>query len=160
MASLSYDSELMTQQVAAIAVPNSSRFVTVKDEIGNPMVFSLGTDQKIYLVKTNKAGKRVLIDFGTLLRLVDSYKVYAFDVAQNVDSTLYIILATEDPTSGSDLIVLSPFKPVDYDLSEYSTDLRVLKMPQKGTPTKTAVKAIYMVCHPDSLTSLSFASLL
>jgi hypothetical protein len=146
MASLNHDSELMMQHVAAVAVPNSSRFVTVKNHDGSPMVFSLGTDKRLYLIINNRDGQRILMDFGyDLLRLDKDYKVYAFDVAQDIDSTLYIILATEDQSSGSDLIVLTPFKPEEYDMAEKSTDLRLLKMAQKGKPTKTIVKSIYMV---------------
>ncbi|KAH8152802.1 uncharacterized protein LAJ45_03027 [Morchella importuna] len=87
----------------------------------------------------------ILFDPGDL-KLDQGYKAFAFDVAQDVDSTLYIILATQTPGSGSDLLVLKPFKPVEYDMAKNTTDMSHLKMKKNGKPTMPIVKSIHMVC--------------
>ncbi|KAL8757131.1 MAG: hypothetical protein Q9199_002444 [Rusavskia elegans] len=69
MAPLTYDSELMNQQVAAIAVPNSHDFVSLNDANGKRMIFSLGTDGIFYLCKEDQTGARVVINLSSALRV-------------------------------------------------------------------------------------------
>ncbi|KAL8689150.1 MAG: hypothetical protein Q9218_005112 [Villophora microphyllina] len=144
MASLTYDSELMNQQVAAIAVPNSHNFVSTNDENGKLMIFSVGTDGVFYLCKEDHTGSRVMINLSSALRVAPS-QVKAFDVVQNPsNSTLYIAIASMRPgTAQTDLLVLKPFKPTDVDLASPSLDLSGYIMPRTGAG-QTSISAIYM----------------
>ncbi|KAL8636711.1 MAG: hypothetical protein Q9228_005928 [Teloschistes exilis] len=144
MASLTYDSELMNRQVAAIAVPNSHNFTSANDETSKLMIFSLGTDGVIYLYKEDHTGSQVIINLSSALKVAPA-QVKAFDVVQKPsDLTLYITLATMNPgTTGTDLLVLKPFKPTDVDLTSPSLDLSGCIMPRAGAG-QTCISAIYM----------------
>lgn len=58
MASIPIDSELMTQQVVSVAIPNSTNFVTVHDENGKNMIFSIGNDDVFYLTNEDRPVRR------------------------------------------------------------------------------------------------------
>lgn len=138
MASISYDAELMTQQVAAVAIPNSNNFVAALDENGRIMIFSVGTDGVFYLTKEDRYGSRIIINLSKALGIVGG-KIAAFDVMQNIkDSTLYIVVAT-----ASGLIVLRPFKPSNVYLADHNLNLTPFIM--SGGPRVTTVQGIYMV---------------
>ncbi|KAL8710271.1 MAG: hypothetical protein Q9225_007311 [Loekoesia sp. 1 TL-2023] len=152
MATITYDAELMTQQVAAIAVPNSKKFVCANDENGKIMIFSLGTDAVFYLCKEDATGSRRMINLNAALKRNEA-KVTAFDVVQNVsDLTLYIVAALETSTSGlgaplatqTDLLVLKPFKPEDVDMSTLEVDLSGYIMNRAGGAEPKNISAIYM----------------
>lgn len=138
----------MIQHVAAVAVPPSSKFITLIDEVGMPMVISLGTDFKLHVVKTNMIGQqRKLVDLGSLLRLADTYKASAFGISQDEDSNIYIALqteASEGPPSNR-LLLVKPFKPDSFDLGSEETDLSVLIMPEVGEPSNKLITSIFMV---------------
>ena len=52
MASITYDSELMTNYVAALPVPPSTRYVTCLDPVScRPMVFAISRDGKLQCLK-------------------------------------------------------------------------------------------------------------
>ncbi|KAL9584262.1 MAG: hypothetical protein Q9203_004732 [Teloschistes exilis] len=144
MASLTYDSELMNRQVAAIAVPKSHNFTSANDETSKLMIFSLGTEGVIYLYKEDHTGSQVIINLSSALKVAPA-QVKAFDVVQKPsDLTLYITLATMNPgTTGTDLLVLKPFKPTDVDLTSPSLDLSGCIMPRAGAG-QTSISAIYM----------------
>ena len=149
MASLTYDSELMVQQVAAVAVPNSHNFVSTNDENGKLMIFSLGTDGVFYLCKEDHTGSRVVVNLSSALRVAPA-QVKAFDVVQNpTDLTLYITVASVRPgTAQTDLLLLKPFKPTNVDLASPTLDLSGYIMPRTGAG-QTSISAIYMVStHP------------
>lgn len=138
MASISFDSELMTQQVAAVAIPNSKNFVAVHDENGKIMIFSVGTDGVFYLTKEDRYGSRIIINLSRALNIA-GVKIAAFDVTQNIkDSTLYIVVAT-----ASGLVVLKPFKPSNVYLADHNLNLTPFIM--SGGPSVTTVQGIYMV---------------
>jgi hypothetical protein len=148
METVHHDSELMTQYVAAIAVPNSQRFVAVRDEKGYLVLFSLGTDLKIYVSKLDVSGHRVVRDFGLMLGLPSTYEAQAFDVAQDTSSTLYIAVATARGSNKdqSDLHLLRPFKPSEADLASQSTNLKEFIMSETGGGSKPSrVFSIFMV---------------
>lgn len=138
MASISFDSELMTQQVAAVAIPNSKDFVAVHDENGRIMIFSVGTDGVFYLTKEDRYGSRIIINLSKALNIV-GVKIAAYDVTQNIKtSTLYIVAAT-----ASGLLILKPFKPSDIYLADNNLNLTPLII--SGGPKVTTVQEIYMV---------------
>lgn len=139
MASISFDSELMTQQVAGVAIPTSTNFVAVNDENGRAMIFSIGDDGVFYLTKEDETGSRIIVNLSNALKIV-GVTIAAFDVAQNIsDSTLYVVVASK-----SDLIVLKPFKPSTVYLANPNLDLTPFIM--SGGPAVTTVQGIYMVC--------------
>ena len=140
----------MTQQIAAVAVPNTHKFSSAFDELGNIMVFSVGNDGTFYLVKQqDSTSARMLVNLNEALKIPTS-KVTAFGVSQNPDSTIYLVIATQSsPKTPStpvqtDLLVLKPFKPKDVDLSSPSPDLSPYIMP-RTTSGKTSISAIFMV---------------
>ncbi|PGH11686.1 hypothetical protein AJ79_04709 [Helicocarpus griseus UAMH5409] len=151
MVGITHDSELMMQHIAAVAVPNSSIFFTVRDENGRPEVFSMGTDKKFYVFKENVEGKYELIDLGSLLKLEGSYVAHALSVTQDQKSSLSIILAIENKTAKatdpnrlpSDVLVLKPFQSSAYDLGNPDSDLRGLIVPQKGESPGVQVSQFY-----------------
>jgi hypothetical protein len=152
MASATFDSELMTQQVAAVAVPNTHAFVTVRDENGALMIFSLGSNGVFYVFKEDTSGARIMIDFGAALKIAPA-TVTAFDVTQNpVDSSLYIAAASIAPSSDelgapkTDLLILKPFSPSDVNVADPKLDLSHLIMPRTGAG-ETSISSIYMVCN-------------
>jgi hypothetical protein len=150
MATISFDAELMTQQVAAVAVPESNDFYTAWDENGALMIFSLGTNGVFYVFKEDDNGARIMVDLGAALKISPS-KVVAFDVTQNpVDSTLYIAAAALPPASDNltaaqnELYVLKPFPPSMIDVANPDLDLSGLIMPTTGSGA-ISVSDIYLV---------------
>jgi hypothetical protein len=150
MATAPYDTELMTQQVAAVAIPNSHSFVTVRDENGSLMVFSLGSNGVFYVFKEDDSGSRVMIDFGAALKIAPA-TVTAFDITQSTkNSLLYVTAASVTPASEllgaakTDLLVLKPFQPSDIDVSDPNLDLSGLIMPRTGAGN-TSIASIFMV---------------
>lgn len=117
MTTISSDSELMTQYVSALAVPPSSYFTAVVDGQGRPMIFSLGTDKKFHLIVDDAVGNHILVDFGAAIG--HSGNVHSFDVKQDAAGLIYVVAAVSGTTtSASDIVVLKPFNPVDYDLTQ------------------------------------------
>lgn len=138
MVVVTYDTELMTQQVAAVETPNATKFIAVNDENGSIMIFSIGSDGVFYLTKETSVGSRNIVNLSRALNIVGA-KISAFDVAQNVkDTTLYIVVAS---TSG--LIVLKPFKPRDVLLEDDHLNLTPFIM--GGGPRITTAQGIFMV---------------
>lgn len=80
MDSLHHDSEWMTQQIAAQAVPQARHFVAVHDENGQLILFSLGTDSKLYVSSLDASGNRVVLDLGAMLGFEETYAGHAFGV--------------------------------------------------------------------------------
>ncbi|KAI1169625.1 hypothetical protein F4777DRAFT_201781 [Nemania sp. FL0916] len=135
MESIHHDSEWMAQYVAAVAVPNSQRFVCVRDKNGNMMLFSLGTDSKLYVSCLDESGTRVLRDLGQLLNLPSSYAAHAFDVVQDAASKLYITAAIAKPSdpSKSTLYLLRPLDVLKTNLFDSTLDLQPLIMDGSGS---------------------------
>ncbi|KZF24922.1 hypothetical protein L228DRAFT_58472 [Xylona heveae TC161] len=153
MYSVTHDSELMVQQVAAVAVPNSSFFSTVSDENGHPMVFSIGNDKKFYIFKEATEGHYLLSDFGLLLGFNENYIAHALSVSQDASLNLFVILAIEDSNASSSddrkpslPYVLKPFSPANYDLLDpANSDLRQLILPQKGDDSGLRISTIFTI---------------
>ncbi|PKY06356.1 hypothetical protein P168DRAFT_325235 [Aspergillus campestris IBT 28561] len=144
MESISHDSELMTQYVAAKPFNNSNRFIAVRDEANRLMLFSIGTDSEIWVSKIGSSGQRELHNFGIMLGF-GTYKAQALDVAQDPSSgVLYIALATERNASESTVSLLRPFHPKDRDLSSAATKLGDLIMTE-NSPAYNRVYSISMV---------------
>lgn len=125
MESLHHDSEWMTQQIAAQAVPQSRHFVAVHDENGQQILFSLGTDSKLYVSSLDASGNRVVLDLGAMLGFEETYAGHAFGVVQGKASKLYVTVAMASDSNDvkSSLYLLKPFAPGDVDLSSASTNL-------------------------------------
>lgn len=146
MDSLVYDSELLMQHVAAVPVPNSKQFVAVKDENGRLMIFSIGTDSKLYVSKIDRSGHRNVLDVGKMLEYSADYQAQAFNVVQDPQSNLYVALATARQGHADQSLVslLAPFKPSEYDLGSPSTKLKPLVMEEKRA-SYSRIYSIYMV---------------
>ncbi len=153
MATAPFDAELMTQQVAAVAVPQSHAFSTVRDENGALMMFSLGTNGVLYVFKDDVNGARVMVDLGAALGLPSGSSVTAFDVTQNpADSTLYLVVAakTPSPQAGvgaapqTDLLVLKPIAPSVIDITQPALNLGSYVIPNVGGGP-TSISGILLV---------------
>ena len=153
MATAPFDAELMTEQVAAVAVPQSHAFSTVRDENGALMMFSLGTNGVFYAFKDDANGARVMVDLGAALGLPSGSSVTAFDVTQNpADSTLYLVVAakTPSPQAGvgaapqTDLLVLKPIAPSVIDITQPALNLGSYVIPNVGGGP-TSISGIFLV---------------
>lgn len=146
MNSVAHDSELLTHHVAAVAVPGSMRFIAVRDENNLLMIFSIGTDSKIYVSKINQSGQRIVCDFGQMLGLSDKYRGHAIDVTQDpASSTLFIAVATSLLSGdGSAMYILRPFRPSEADLGSPITRLTDFIIPESGGRVNPRIFSIYM----------------
>ncbi|KAG6853600.1 hypothetical protein C0991_002923 [Blastosporella zonata] len=113
----------MTQLIPEAAMPKSNRFYVIRDSDNKPMIFSLGTQGTMYLVKIDPTTtKNTLVDLNAKFGL--SRNVVALNVTQDQDLTLYLVFAEEGATGeGSIVHVVKPVKPSDCDWIG-STDLK------------------------------------
>ncbi|KAE9371700.1 hypothetical protein N431DRAFT_559154 [Stipitochalara longipes BDJ] len=149
MATITYDAELMIQQVAAVAVPNTHSFVTIRDENGALMVFTVGSNGVFYVFKEDLTGALITINLSATLKIAPAI-VTAFDVTQSpVNNTIYLTAASVRPGAGrfnepiTDLLVLRPFDPSDINVNDSNLDLSHLIMPRTGAG-RTSISAIFM----------------
>lgn len=148
MAVISYDSELMTQHVAAAAIGSQRQF-TIKDEAAGPMIISHSTDDKLYAILKDGTGQHALVDLGSLLALDAGYKLSKFSVSQDVNNNdVYLILSTkaaetDDPDT---LLVLKPFQPNRATLMGPSADLSSYIIPGEAGSENRPIVDIFMVC--------------
>ncbi|KAF1836044.1 hypothetical protein BDW02DRAFT_617069 [Decorospora gaudefroyi] len=157
MTKVKASAELITHTIPAVALPNSSLFVTVRDEAGNPLIFSLGTNGVFYCFKEDsRDGLRVLFNLNKAFGVPDGVKTTAFDVSQGTDDRLYLAFAFETSNeSKTPLIVTYPFSPAAIDVAVgEDLNLENLILPEGGG-THTSIQKIYMgpVCkranYPD-----------
>ena len=153
MATAPFDAELMTQQVAAVAVPQSHAFSTVRDENGALMMFSLGTNGVFYVFKDDANGARVMVDLGAALGLPSGSSVTAFDITQSpTDSTLYLAVAAKTPSAQAragaapqtDLLVLKPIATSVIDVTQPALNLKPYVIPNVGGGP-TSISGIFLV---------------
>lgn len=108
MINITQDSEFMTNLLPANPVPAGKRFAILQDQDTNPAVFSLGEDAVLNLIITQN-GAPALIDFGNLCKF--SGKILAFDVQQNSDTSLSIVVATDAGQNHCNVYVLVNMMP-------------------------------------------------
>lgn len=148
--SISHDSELMTQYVAAKGFPDSSRPIAARDEYGRLLLFTFGTDSKFYVSKVDDgSGQRMLLNLGDMLDLKEDYVGHAMSVTQNpVSDKLYIVLAIArlGADTQSHLYLLRPFHPSEKDLGSHTTHLNDLIIPEHNEKF-SRVHSIHMVCE-------------
>jgi len=100
----------MTNLLSANPVPAGKRFIAFQDQDNNPAVFSLGQDSTLNLIITQH-GTPTRVDFGALCKF--SGKVLAFDVQQNLDTSLSIVAATDAGNNLCNVYVLVNMMPVN-----------------------------------------------
>lgn len=146
METLQHDSEWMTQYIAAQAVPSSRNFAAVHDKNGQLMLFSLGTDSKLYVSSLDASGSRVVLDLGDMLGFASTYTGHAFGIMQDRSTKLYLVvaIASDSASSKSSVYLLRPFEPGDVDFSSASTNLRPYIMPGSSIGG-SRIFEIYMV---------------
>jgi hypothetical protein len=108
--SIAQDSEFMTNLLPANPVPAGKRFVAFQDQFENPAVLALGEDSKLNLIITDNETP-TLVDFGALCKF--SGTILAFDIHQNADSTLYIVVASDAGNNKSNLYIVNNLSPSD-----------------------------------------------
>lgn len=139
---LSYDAELMRHQAPAIPVSPSRSFSVILDEHHRPIVFSIGTDKKFYLIMSDDKGVNILYDLGG--RLGFSTDAQAFAVTQLPDLTILVAFAmTHDKNhTEGDLYVLGPLKPAELLKADKSSPRRTM-----GQEPHIIFDKIYLVCR-------------
>ncbi|KAI5461885.1 hypothetical protein BGZ63DRAFT_424737 [Mariannaea sp. PMI_226] len=110
MITVTQDSEFMTNLLAANPVPAGQRFVAFRDKDANPAVFALGQDSVLNLI-INQNGRPSRVDFGALCKFVG--KILAFEVQQNLDNSLSIVVATDAGNKLSSIYILHNVVPAD-----------------------------------------------
>lgn len=128
MASIVYDSELMTNYLAAVPVPAGSQFFTVLDPVtSRPIVFALSNDAvprlqatKVCLagsaghlsdhLQDDKNGQRQLIDIGKILGIADDTRIQTFEVKQLDDKSIVLCVAVRINDTTSRLLLCRPFQ--------------------------------------------------
>ncbi|KAF1948932.1 hypothetical protein CC80DRAFT_582168 [Byssothecium circinans] len=147
MATVTFDSELMQHYVAAVSVPDSSRFMTVTDSSKAPMTFSVGNDKTLYLIKTGSSGANELINFGQKLGYDETIDFLDFGLSQSSDGSLYMALVIQD--QGTKMLqVTKAF--LASDLDDDDADLSKLIVPHMYDSKEGLVERVMVgSCGPD-----------
>jgi hypothetical protein len=156
-AKVSYDAQLMHHQVPSIPVPPSHRFVAVLDEHNRPLVFSIGNDNKFYLIMSDDKGVNRLFNLGDLLGF--KTKAQAFAVSQIPDGTILVAFAMshdQDHDDG-DLYVLGPISPAELRQVD---NLKHYLQSTKDQEPHVIFEKIYLVRQSDDLNILSYVLIL
>lgn len=147
MATVSADSELMTNYASAAAVPPSSNFVALVDDENRPMIFCLSdaTDKalpKIQLIKQDGNGNRFIYNLADSVGLKPSEKILAFDIQQAANGSVFLTFAVESGRDESVLYIVKPFRVTTEVLLD-----NVLRLPCIAKPQSKIgrVHSIYLV---------------
>ncbi|KAH0836030.1 hypothetical protein FOPE_04183 [Fonsecaea pedrosoi] len=111
MASITFDTELMVNHIAATPAAAGSVFTTVLEPITRrPAVISLSNESPpvLELIKEDDAGNRNLVDLGGKLNLPSGAVIQAFVAEQDETLKIYLAVAVKNDKS-SDVYVCKPF---------------------------------------------------
>ncbi|KAL5589354.1 hypothetical protein FOVSG1_011221 [Fusarium oxysporum f. sp. vasinfectum] len=123
MTSITVESELMTQTVAAQPINNASDFFVVKDAGNHPMLFSRGDQGELYLTLQGKSGINQLVNLGAKFNIPSSSTIAALSVKQSLSGTTFLIFAERSSQAKNDkLHVVKGVDPQDVNWID-STDL-------------------------------------
>lgn len=115
MISIIQDSEFMTNLIPANPIPAGKRFKAFQDQNANPAIFSLGEDAVLNLIITENVTPvqvaPVQEDFGQICKFSGAVK--AFDLLQNSDMSLSIVVATDAGNNLCNLYILNNIMPSD-----------------------------------------------
>jgi len=140
MAKVEYDSELMTQQIAAVPIPPTKRFVALSDHEGSPIIISVGNNGTLYAIKEDISNSRALVDLSAAFG-ISGHKIVAFDCRFNEKNSMVYLCFAYDAGEDTKLVVLKPFQPIALD---DVTTLKDLMIPFTGR-MKTNISRIFMV---------------
>ncbi|KAG9024011.1 hypothetical protein FRB95_012210 [Tulasnella sp. JGI-2019a] len=146
---LHFDSQLMQHMLAANSVDTQHHLNAVRDEKKQPLIFSIGNDNNLWVIKADERGANHSINISTAVNAEG--KVNSFGVVQATDGSAKIFLAfatTKADRKAGDLYIVAPFTPVD--LNKTSGALKLIL----GT-TKPDVMVQALGWSPTT-TSLSF----
>ncbi|KAF1829335.1 hypothetical protein BDW02DRAFT_602640 [Decorospora gaudefroyi] len=152
MGSVKISSELMTQHVAAVPVPHSSQFFTVRDENGAPLLFSLGSNGVLFALKENQSGFRVRLDLNAAFGIYGK-KVVTFSVVQETPTeNLYLGFAYKNSNDGDEttLIMCRPFHPMTLNTEE-PFSLEFYMMRGTESPKSNIARILIGPKHPRQL---------
>ncbi|KAI1644579.1 uncharacterized protein F4817DRAFT_318734 [Daldinia loculata] len=118
-------SELMSNIQQAMPVAPSSTFDVVKDSVGNPLIFTIGSEGSFQMLRSTSGEN---LDGWSSANLLDSFRNYSravqFDVTQDTKGriSLAFILQREDST-GTDVFFVStmPNNVAETDFSKLSS---------------------------------------
>ncbi|KAL2414163.1 hypothetical protein ABEF95_004464 [Exophiala dermatitidis] len=111
MASITFDTELMANHIAATPAKPGSAFTTVLEpKSRRPAVISLSNENLpvLELIKEDNAGNRNLINLGGKLNLPEGAVIQAFVAEQAEDLDIYMAVAVKNDKN-SDVYVCRPF---------------------------------------------------
>ncbi|KAF5655281.1 hypothetical protein F25303_689 [Fusarium sp. NRRL 25303] len=160
MATISIDSELMTNYVSTVPVPAGSHHVTVLDQKRMPMVFCLSNDRpspRLQILRRDAEGHSQLFDIHDLIGLPKDAYVQTFHVEQSWDLRLHLAVAYGDGKgSNSYLHLMKPFAPEVLRQSDdalphipgkaqFGTIQKILMAPFSGTNSNVIYPAIFLI---------------
>ncbi|KAH0372867.1 hypothetical protein KCU65_g919, partial [Aureobasidium melanogenum] len=116
MASLTVDSELMTNYISAVPVPAGSHHVAVLDEKRMPLLFTLSNDRplpRLQVLRRDSEGQSSIFDIGKQIGLPENAYIQSFHVEQSWNLKLYLAVSyrSGDDDSKSLLHLVRPFLP-------------------------------------------------
>ncbi|RBR22926.1 uncharacterized protein FIESC28_04224 [Fusarium coffeatum] len=161
MATVTIDSELMTNYVSTVPIPSGSHHVTVLDENRMPMVFCLSNDisaPRLQILRRDTQGHSQLFDVHQLIGLPENAHVQTFHVEQSWELKLYLAVAYEEigDNTKSLLHLVRPFNPerlrpdgealtVITGNTRFGAIFKILMAPISGTNPNTKFPDIFLI---------------
>ncbi|KAK3167007.1 hypothetical protein OEA41_010132 [Lepraria neglecta] len=117
------EAELMEQWLPAKPIADMEAFYIVYDNNRSPMVFSIGSEGKLYLIKKNAKGVNELLELSSKFNVPKNHRAVALNVTQDSQLMTCIAFATEEKGKASSLNIVLPFKPsnIDWSLADLSS---------------------------------------
>ena len=141
MTKVTQDAELMEQWLPAKSIADTEGFYVVYDNNRSPMVFSIGSEGKLYLVKKDVKDVNELLELSSKFNVPKSHHAVALNVTQDSQLMTCIAFATEEKGKASSLNVVRSFKPSDIDWSLADLSSWLLKPNQASF----SIKGLLMV---------------
>ena len=123
MTKVTQDAELMEQWLPAKPIADTEGFYVVYDNNRSPMVFSIGSEGKRYLIKKNAKGVNELLELSSKFNVPKNHRAVALNVTQDSQLMTCIAFATEEKGKASSL-----------NLDAHAS--RVLSLQHNGMKTK------------------------
>ncbi len=101
-------SELMENHLAATAVDESYHIAAVVDANGDPMLFSIGSDRKLYLIVKASGSPTGWAQTDLAVPLGSSYQAAAFAVSQAPDGRINLAVAVQRPGASATTVYVTP----------------------------------------------------
>ncbi|KAG9758073.1 hypothetical protein KCU73_g4084, partial [Aureobasidium melanogenum] len=161
MASLTIDSELMTNFISAVPVPAGGHHVAVLDEKRMPLLFTLSNDRplpRLQILRRDHEGQSSIFDVGKQIGLPGNAYIQSFHVEQSWNLKLYLAVSYRDgdDDSKSLLHLTKPFLPerlkqngedISYipGSTRFGNILEIRMAPISGDSTTTRYPDVFLI---------------